>query len=322
MSMFYCLFKRIYFASKSAVEKENKKRILRECTPEDVEIKTHAYSDSGNIQHLCNIYRAKSSTIDFPTVIDIHGGGWLCGDKDTNSNFNCHLAVGHCNVSSLSYRTVDSGCTLIEQIQDIFAYWHFLHDNQISLRISMDRIAVTGDSAGAQLALLAYRVNMDKQLQRIFSVAPVKMNIRCLILNHGVCYLDRAGALPGHLLISRVLSIPGLQQMLYGKNFETKDAYLHSVVPGRYIHQASDLPPVMLITSSGDDAYRYQTIDLYNELKGIGADCHLYVEEDPNAEHVFNIANPDSAEGRKCNNRILQFIAEHCENSGDTAVRR
>ena len=320
--MLYLLFKKIYLSSKPAIERENRKRLAEELLPPEVKIETYSYIPDCDAMHCMNIYRAPNGSSELPVVIDIHGGGWLCGDKDTNGNFNCHLALDCCNVTSLSYRTVDCGCTLVEQIQDIFAYWHFLYDNQAELKLNMDLVALAGDSAGAQLALLAYRVNMDKQLQRIFSVFPVKMNVRCLILNHGVCYLDRAGALTGHPLISRVLSIPGLQQMLYGKNFETKESYLHSVVPGRYIHKASDLPPVMLITSSGDSAYNYQTIDLYNALKVIGADCHLYVEENSNAEHVFNIANPDGAEGRKCNNRILQFIAEHCVNSGGTVVGR
>lgn len=91
---------------------------------------------------------------------------------------------------------------LREQVQDIFSFFHWAEVHHEEYGLCMDWVFLTGDSAGAQLALLAYCVNGDRNLQKLFSVAPVEFCVKGLILNHGVCYLN-----------------PGLLEMLYGKGY-------------------------------------------------------------------------------------------------------
>lgn len=307
--MFYMIFKSGYLGVKRRIEIRNRKRISREVLPGGVTRTEYVYSDDGDNFHRFNLFKVSQSKDagDDPLIIDIHGGGWISGDKDTNNNFCYHLALNGYHVTSLSYRTVDH-CTMKEQIQDIFAYFHFLEDNAAHLGIGFDDVSLTGDSAGGQLALLAYCVNQEEKLQKLFSVAPVKFSPKCLILNHSVCYLNEAGKLPGKPITSRFISIPGLQRMLYGKNFIQDEIYQNTFSPMQYIHKASAMPPILLITSKGDRNYSYQTIKLYKDLMAAGQNCELYYEENPKAGHVFNVSYPDTKEGRQCNNHILQYL--------------
>lgn len=306
--MFYHLFRQSYLIVKRRFEIGNAKRISQEILPEGITKTTYAYSGDGDKYHQFNLYKVTNaqSTEPFPLIIDIHGGGWISGDKDTNNGFNYHLALGGYHVSSLSYRTVDC-CTIREQIKDIFDYFHFLHDNRNELGICFDHVVLMGDSAGAQLALLAYCINQSNSLQKIFSVSPVNIIVKCMVLNHSVCYLDLAGKLPHSPLLSKFIVIPEMQRMIYGRNFMEDEAYLSSFNPTKYIHKETHLPPILLITSKGDVTCSFQTFKLHDHLKETGKNCELYFEESRQAKHVFNIAAPDSPKGRKCNDHILNF---------------
>lgn len=307
--MFYMIFKIAYLGVKHLIEGKNRKRISREILPGGITHTEHTYSDDGDNLHRFNLFKASESknTGDLPLIIDIHGGGWISGDKDTNNNFCYHLALNGYHVTSLSYRTIDH-CTMKEQIQDIFAYFHFLEDNAARLEISLDNVSLIGDSAGGQLMLLAYCINQNKKLQNLFAVEPIDFSARSLILNHSVCYLNEAGKLPGRPLTSKFISIPGLQRMLYGKNFTQNKIYQNTVTPLQYIHKASAIPPILLITSKGDQTFSPQTLKLYKDLTASGINCQLYYEKNPQAGHVFNISYPDTPQGRQCNNRILQHL--------------
>ena len=307
--MFAQLFRMIYLRTKVQIEAENKKRIAQETLPKGVSCVEYAYIADRDPRHMLNLYKSKScaDTRMSPFVIDIHGGGWICGDKDTNNNFCSHLATEGIVVASPSYRTIDH-CTLKEQIQDIFAVFHWVEIYHREYGLCMDQVFLTGDSAGAQLVLLAYCVNQNSELQALFSVEPVKFLVKGLILNHGVCYLNEAATLPNKRVLSQCFLNPGLLEMLYGKKYAKTQLYLHTACPEKYIHPQTVLPSIFLITSRGDKAFSYQTLRLYRELTMIGKECKLYCEESTEARRVFNIAYPDCEVGKKCNQAILHFI--------------
>ncbi len=309
--MFNYIFKKIYLIVKKNMEKGNLIRVNKEKLPAGITRTEHIYLNSGNHLHHFNLYKQSSmeDTKGLPLIIDIHGGGWICGDKDTNNNFNYHLALGGYNVTSLSYRTIDH-CTIKEQIQDIYDYLHFLKEHDKDLGISFEKVILTGDSAGGQLALLSYCINQNKKLQKLFSVKHIDLDVKCLVLNHSVCYIDEAGRMPDIPLLSRLISITGLQTMIYGMNFTNKKLYQNTYNPSRYISKDTPLPPTLLITSKGDKTFEYQTKKLYQYLMKLGKKCKLYLEKDVTAEHVFNIAYPDSETGKKCNTFILNYINE------------
>ena len=310
--MFYWLFEQLYLRAKVKIEEADRKRFEGETLPEGIDRTEGAYLSDGNPLHRFNLYKPHLCPAEktMPLVIDIHGGGWICGDKDTNNNFCMHLAADGNVVAALSYRTIDC-CTLREQIQDIFAFLHRLSDHTVQYGIDPECVFLTGDSAGAQLSLLAYCVNQYTEFQKLFSVTPVNFSFHGLILNHGVCYLNEAASIPRFKILSSCFLNPGLQRMLYGDHYSKSELYLHTVVPERYIFPSTELPPVLLITSAGDSAFSYQTQKLYDELKLLGKNCVCYCEEDASAQHVFNIADPDSCAGMQCNQQILTFIREH-----------
>lgn len=294
---------------KRLIEAKDRKRMRKEVLPEGITHVDYVYLDDGDDLHRFNLYKLSKPEGDghLPLIIDIHGGGWICGDKDTNNNFCYHLALDGYHVAALSYRTIDR-CTLKEQVQDIFIFFHFLEDYADRLGIALDDVSLIGDSAGGQLALLAHCINQEKKLQKLFSVTPVKFSAECLVLNHSVCYLNEAGKLPGRPITSKFICIPGLQRMMYGKKFMQNEIYQNTFSPMQCMHEESEIPPILLITSKGDKNYSYQTLKLYQDLTKAGRTCELYYEENPKAGHVFNVSYPDSDAGKKCNDHICNYL--------------
>lgn len=305
------LFRKLYLRLKSNIEEENRKRISRETPPKGVTRTEHTYVYDGEPLHKLNLYKPQTcaDAANLPFIIDVHGGGWICGDKDTNNNFCSHLSVTGNVVAAPSYRTIDR-IKLAEQIQDVFAFLRWAEKNSDEYGLNTRHVFLTGDSAGAQLALLAYCTNQNRELQKLFSVTPVNLYVKGLILNHGVCYLNEAATIPDKELLSRRFLIPGLLNMLYGENYSRSPLYNRTSEPSSYIDSDTVLPPILLITSQGDKFFSYQTLRLYHYLQSLGNDCELYFENDKEANHVFNVAYPDSDAGKKCNDNILRFIKD------------
>jgi len=83
----------------------------------------------------------------------IHGGGWFACNVDTHDRMLRFLAAqSGLSVFALDYR-LSPEHVYPAALEDCLAGWHWLRDNAPGLRIDAGRIAIAGDSAGANLAL-------------------------------------------------------------------------------------------------------------------------------------------------------------------------
>lgn len=88
----------------------------------------------------------------FPLVINVHGGGFMMGDKSNPAGADEFLAAGYA-VASVDYRL--SGEALAPaQIQDVKAAVRFLRANAGQYKLDPQRFAAFGQSAGGNLVAL------------------------------------------------------------------------------------------------------------------------------------------------------------------------
>lgn len=321
MDFSFMLFKAAFLQVKSFMEFQRRLRDRKTNTPEGVCKKSYRYWKDQEDGRSCNLYMPRDAdTSNLPLIIDIHGGCWIHGDKDVYDAYNYELVMQGNVVSTLTYRTADK-VSLKEQVQDIFAYLHFLHDRQKELGISTSSSMLTGDSAGAQLSLLVSAVNKSEKLQKIFEVEPVDIEFSCLTLSHSVCFVDTAATLKNPWLTKNV-AIPGLLKMLYGEDYKHSEVYNNSVRPERYIDDQIKLPPVLLVTSQGDTQFQEQTFELADFFDRRKIEYKLYVEPDENAVHIYNILDPLAAAAKKCNRTMVDFFHRHLQHAGKTDVSK
>ena len=99
------------------------------------------------------VYRPSSDVL--PALVYFHGGGWTIGDLDTHDVLCRQLAAGaRCAVFSVDYRLAPEN-PFPAAVEDAVAATRYILSNPGPLKVDACRIAVGGDSAGANLAAVA-----------------------------------------------------------------------------------------------------------------------------------------------------------------------
>jgi acetyl esterase/lipase len=88
----------------------------------------------------------------FPLIINVHGGGFMMGDKSNPPGADEFLANGYA-VASVDYR-LSGEARAPAQIQDIKAAVRFLRANASKYKLNPDKFAASGGSAGGSLVAL------------------------------------------------------------------------------------------------------------------------------------------------------------------------
>jgi acetyl esterase len=90
---------------------------------------------------------------DLGLLVFFHGGGWVLGSIETHDNLCCILANASGQaVLSVDYRLAPEH-PFPAPLDDALTATRWAHENAATLGCSPDRIAVGGDSAGANLAI-------------------------------------------------------------------------------------------------------------------------------------------------------------------------
>jgi acetyl esterase/lipase len=97
-----------------------------------------------------DVYFPEAAPQRLPTVVWIHGGGWLSGSKNDASIYYQALANEGITVIPIDYTLAPTGKypMPLEQVNDALAY---IVANAERFRVDENRIFIAGDSAGAQI---------------------------------------------------------------------------------------------------------------------------------------------------------------------------
>ena len=107
--------------------------------------------DAGGVP--ARLYRPDDRT-DLGLLVFLHGGGWVIGNLDTHDNI-CRIlsnSSGHA-VLSVEYRLAPEH-PFPAALDDALAATRWAHANAAALGCEPDRLAIGGDSAGANLAIV------------------------------------------------------------------------------------------------------------------------------------------------------------------------
>lgn len=132
-----------------------------------------------------DIFRADTVTGLVPAVIMIHGGGWNSGDRSLQYPLAAALARRGYVAVPVEYRLTPEAA-YPAGLHDIKAAVRWLHDHGTAYGIDTTRIAVSGCSAGGQLAALAGITNGSERHEGPMGGDETPANVSAVICIDGI----------------------------------------------------------------------------------------------------------------------------------------
>lgn len=257
------------------------------------------YINDKNPEHMLDVFFPENSSERLPVVVDIHGGGWLGGDKEINKNFCINIASKGFCVFSINYRLAGK-YRFNEQIEDIFEAfdWIALHAN--AYPADLENAFLAGDSAGGHFACVCAAIASSFMLQKEFAVAKPKFKFKAVAAISPAVDLTA----PNPMLN---INLPAL----LGKSFRQSPYY-------KYMNfkkvATNHMPPFYICTSTGDslrlDSYKLKFIldklgieNMLDDFKGKYIGRVL--------PHVFAVLEPTPSYSQECINHMLGFFKAH-----------
>lgn len=280
VAVFAYLFSKGDQASEAALEKH--------VPPGIVTRRNLAYGDGPDETFDVNYPEATSGLR--PTIIWVHGGGWIGGSTDGIANYMKVLAGHGYTTVAVEYST-GYGATYPKPVEQVNAALGHLVRNADGLHIDPAAIVLAGDSAGAQIA---GQLGISPELK------PGQPSALLLLSGaYDLGSLDFDGDY-AWFLNTVLWAYSGV------KNFLDDDRFrLLSVTS----HVTGVFPP-SFISSGNGDPLASQAVTLAQKLDhlGVRVDTLFFPNHSPPLPHEYQF-NLDNPAGQEAMNRMLTFLS-------------
>lgn len=242
-----------------------------------------------------DVFWPEDTTDALPTVVWIHGGAWVSGDKVDVAPYLRILAAEGYTTVGLNYTKAPEAAypTAVRQLNEALGY---LVDHADELNIDPDRIVLAGDSAGAQLASQLAAMITNPDYAHLVGIEPALRASQLVgaVLNCGVYELDGMAKLNG--IVSW-----GFKTALWSYT-GTKD--WSSEAPGTLMSSlefaTGDFPPTWISGGNADGLTWLQSVPMANRLEEQGVDVtrvFYAADHEPALAHEYQFhLNGDDAQ--------------------------
>jgi acetyl esterase/lipase len=217
------------------------------------------YAVAQNVECKLDAYVNRSSGSPTPTLIHIHGGGWVTGTKETTIlSLLPYFAMGF-SIVNVEYRLARVSLAPAA-VEDCRLALRWVYENAEKYGFDTTRLVVTGGSAGGHLALMTGMANPDSGFDapREWDYAMPSMRVAAIINWYGIT--DVGDLLSGPNRQSYAVSWLGGQP--------DREALARRVSP--LFHVRAGLPPVLTIHGDRDQLVPYaHAVRLHKALDAV-----------------------------------------------------
>ncbi len=251
-----------------------------------------------------DVYRRRGASGPAPTLIFVHGGGWVTGDKRAQGLLTLHrMAARGWTCLNINYR-LSPRATFPEHLIDVKQAIRWARGEGRAHGCDPSFVALAGGSAGAHLASLAALTPNRADYQPGF--APVDTSVQACVAYYGVFdFVDRHGHWP-HRVFRYLLA-----RLVMKKRLDDDRAAYDEASP---IAQVSDRAPPFLVLHGDRDTLA--PVDegrtFVRALRSVSRAPVVYAEL-PGAQHAFEIfSSVRSTVAVAAVERFLSFVySEH-----------
>jgi acetyl esterase/lipase len=253
-------------------------------------------------------FRPDSANGPLPTVVWIHGGAWISGDKSNVAPYLKILAAQGYTTIGLNYSVGPESIypTAVVQLNGALGY---IDEHASELGVDAEQIVLAGDSAGSQLASELAGITTNPAYAELIGIDPALSPTQLVgtILNCGVFDMQRMSELNG-------IEAWGLKISLWAYT-GTKDwsdtsagatmSSLQFVTP--------EFPPTYISGGNGDALTWVESVPMSNILKAAGVEVdELFwkADHEPALPHEYQF-HLDYDEAHTALQRTFTFLEAH-----------
>lgn len=246
--------------------------------------------------NLLDVYTPTGASAPLPTIVSIHGGGYVYGSKEIYRRYGMDMARRGFAFVNFNYRLAPKW-KFPTPLHDTNAVLHWVCKNAARYHLDPSRIILLGDSAGAQLTSQYAAMAANATYAKLFAIDMAPVQIRCVGLFCGMYDMAQRGA----------GARKGLALDYLGKKLPADDPRFDVLanINGSY-------PPAFIATAC-HDFLRPCAEPMYHFLreKGVDAQYQCYgTEEDKSIGHVFHVNIP-LPEAIRCNDDAAAFFRNY-----------
>lgn len=234
------------------------------------------YGDEPLAQTL-DVYLPAGGDGEYPTILAIHGGGFWARNKSDYEEFGERYARQGFAVVAINYRLVP-GARYPAQVADSFCALAWLHANAAEYGFDVDRVAVTGQSAGGYLAAMLAVANDPEIFLRDCAHGPLPdQRVHAAVVYYGLFDFVAVDDFPSS-------GFEELEDFWGAKHDELTAEQLEEMSPIAHIDGGD--PPFMLLHGTDDEAVPSVMSERFAAALGeAGADPELILL--PDVGHAF-----------------------------------
>ncbi len=240
-------------------------------TPSDIERFDDIEYGPDKKWQLLDVYRLKEHKESSPVIVNVHGGGWVYGDKELYQYYCMNLAQRGFTVVNFTYHLAPE-YKFPTSIEDTNLVFEWVLKNADKYGMDTDNIFAVGDSAGAQMLAIYACIHTNPDYASKFTFkTPKGLKIKGMGLSCGLYAVEKEK------------SISLFEDFLEKKGSPEE---LSMVSPANFVTEA--FPHCYVFTSNGD-FLRSQAPFMTEALKknGIKYVFKEYGDKDHELFHVF-----------------------------------
>ena len=245
--------------------------------------------------NLLDVYYPDGTTSPLPTIVSIHGGGYVYGTKEIYRRYGMDMARRGFAFVNFNYRLAPKW-HFPAPLWDTNSVMEWICKNAERYHLDPKRIILVGDSAGAQLASQYAAIVTNPTYAAVFHMNVPDITVRALGLNCGM-YDPNSFIGDGKSSIARDY---------LGRNFDPADPRV------RVLEAIGSDYPAAHITTAHHDFLKDCARPMYDFLTGKGIPCKIDVygdEKDKSVGHVFHVTI-NHPEAVRCNDDAAAFFKE------------
>ena len=241
--------------------------------------------------NLLDIYLPKNVTKPIPTIINIHGGGWCYGTKETYQFFGLNWAKRGFAFVNANYRLAPD-VAFPKELDDVNQYIHFVAQHADEYNLDKNNIFLMGDSAGGQMAEQYVTILTNPKYRQLFDYEMTDLKFKAVVLNSAANFMAEPNAING--AVAGYFTPESIQKYSEQLNVE------------KYI--TKDFLPAYISTANQDflrnSAFK---MDGFLTAKNISHICKMYGDEKNPRGHVFLINQKDEL-AKKASDDEMAFL--------------